>query len=196
MHPPDTSSQGPLHCSEGFARFTAAEAILKGCLESDSRVDLLLAPPEAWCGVLLRRSELEDAAAVAHEHELKVLPSVDASRGVTLGLQAARAGRTAVVCIAHDQLHLAAPALDDMARHPFTPGAGLLLLVENDPVRLRWPSPHRLLSSMEVACLEPIDMSEYYAPYVAASERAAKRQATIAATLALEQRVQELVASA
>ncbi|QOJ16656.1 MAG: hypothetical protein HRU76_03190 [Phycisphaeraceae bacterium] len=144
--------------NEGYALLSAAESLLKACLEADTGVDLVVGPPDSWFDSVLRA--VEDAASndLLRRHGTRVNPSADAGRAVTLAIHAARGGRRAVACVPNEQLALAMNTLMPGLRRSFESDGGAVLCVENDPRRHPWPSPRRLLSNAGLPCLEPSDL--------------------------------------
>lgn len=145
--------------NEGHALLSAAEAILKACLEADQPVDWVLGPPDSWFDAVLWVQNDGPSADLLRRHGTSIASSVDAGRGVTLAIQHARSGRRAVACVPNEQLALAMNTLMPGIRRPFEADGGAVLCVENDPRRHPWPSPRRLLTNAGLTCLEPADLA-------------------------------------
>lgn len=146
--------------TEGRGLFSAAETLLKGCLESDVPVDMLTGPVDTWFGAAIRAAREPEVKTAAAAHGLDVRVAIDSARAVAMALRAARSGRRAVAALANDSLHLCMPAIvQEAARGEWRRGAALLV-IEDDPARAPWPSPQALLASAGAACLSVVDLND------------------------------------
>jgi len=140
--------------SDGFAVFTAAEAVVKGCLESDLAVDAVFCPSEPPFDAIGRLAAADANAALLRSHETRVESPVDVARGVTLAVHEGRAGRRVVAIVPNARLHDALDALSEAGDLATGPGGGVLLLVEDDPDGAPSTSPHPLLAASGLVTFE------------------------------------------
>jgi len=150
---PPTRDATPLSRVEGSVVVTAAEAILKGALESEMPVQRVLVPPRAPFLPLLRIAADEAVAPLLQRHGCEVLPVGDAARAVSLGWRAAMGGRPAVLLLGNDQLYYAMPALQ--ALPPIGGGGALAMVIEDNPELAPAAGPRRLMADLGVPILEP-----------------------------------------
>ena len=86
-----TSDKTPLLARhDGESLYSAPEAMLKGLLEAEPAVSLVVGPAIEPFAALLRLGAREPAAALLRDHELRLARTPDAVRAVTLALHAAR----------------------------------------------------------------------------------------------------------
>ncbi len=139
----------------GWPLFSAPEAMLKGVLESDVPVELVIGPPEGpWAALLdLARDDRAEQLLRSNGTALRATP--DASRAVTLAAGAAASGHRAIAVLPNAGLDDALPALD-RARAIAIAGAGALCLVlEDDPRGCPSSCPREAARRLDVPTLEP-----------------------------------------
>jgi hypothetical protein len=148
----------PLARGEGHAMCTAFEAILKGLLECELPVAEVMAPRRPPMEGLFRALSDERSAETLERHGLRLVPVVDAARGVSLAVRTAAMGRRCVVCVPNDQLEIAvAAAWRDGAGASRGTGAAVLLL-EDNPYLSPGACPIRAAQQLGVPCLTPSDL--------------------------------------
>lgn len=145
----------PLSRVDGRLPLTAAEAILKGVLESEIPFHRLIGPVRPPFLPIFRRAVEESAARLLQRHACEVLAVEDAARSVSLGSRAALAGRGALLLLGNDQLYYAMPALQSL---PERIGGGLVLVIEDNPGLAPAAPPRTLMAELGIACLEPHDL--------------------------------------
>ena len=148
----------PLARGEGHAMCTAFEAILKGLLECELPVAEVMAPRRPPMEGLFRALSDERSAETLERHGLRLVPVVDAARGVSLAVRTAAMGRRCVVCVPNDQLEIAvAAAWRDGAGASRGTGSAVLLL-EDNPYLSPGACPIRAAQQLGVPCLTPSDL--------------------------------------
>jgi hypothetical protein len=144
----------------GYCVFTAAEAILKGLLEADPGVGLLSGPPVGAFAGLFHAAAEPAAARLLLAHGTKVVPAPNAARGVTLALQAGLSGHRAVAAVPDQDLGAAMPALVQAAAATLADGAGVCVVLEDDPPACPAACPRRACIGLGLACIEPSTVRE------------------------------------
>lgn len=148
----------PLFLTEGFGVYSAFEALLKGCLEADLSVDLLLLPREPVFSPVLELAAEERHAALFKRHGLVVNAVPTAARAVRLAFQAAAQGGYVVVLVSNEQMDAAIAEVAAARDHALDQG-GVLLVVEDDPDIVPWLCPRVMSGRLGLACLEPADLA-------------------------------------
>jgi Pyruvate/2-oxoacid:ferredoxin oxidoreductase gamma subunit len=148
----------PLARGEGFALCTAFEALLKGLLECELPVAQVLSPRRPPLEGIFRAVSDERSAEVLERHALRLVPAVDAARGVSLAVRSSAMGRRSLVCVPNDQLDIAmAAAWRDGARDGSAGGRAVLLL-EDNPYLVPGACPVRAARALGLPCLAPSDL--------------------------------------
>ncbi len=145
----------PLARVDGPVPLTAAEAILKGVLESELPFHRLIGPPRPPFLPIFRRAAESSAATLLQRHGCEVIAVGDAARSVSLGARAAMAGRASLLLLGNDQLYYAMPALQSL---PARMGGGLVLVLEDHAALSPAAPPRPLMAELGIACLEPHDL--------------------------------------
>jgi hypothetical protein len=157
----------PVARAEGFALFTALEALLKGSLECEQDVHVLLGPRRQPFEPVFRAAESSEVAETLARHGMAIVPSQDAARAVTLLGEARMRGQGAVALLPNDQLDGAMPALartvGARALHPDhevpSASAGLgVLVMEDNPYAVPTTCPRRVCRRVGIPTVEPWDV--------------------------------------
>ncbi|MHC5025068.1 MAG: hypothetical protein ACYTGG_14390, partial [Planctomycetota bacterium] len=157
-----TSAQPPeteLARQEGTVFLSAAEAILKGSLESDVAVSLICGPRQDPFAGLFRLRGTESVASLLRRHGTRVQAVPDARRAVALAWQTARGGRADVVTIPADQLEQAQIQLRRIGGSPLDGGA-MAVILEDRPLEQALPSPREIAVRLDWPVLVPSDVGE------------------------------------
>ena len=148
----------PLTRGDGHALCTAFDATLKGVLESELAVQQVLAPRRPPLEGLFRTLADERSVEVLERHGVRLVPVVDAARGVSLALRGAAMGRRSLVAVPNDQLDAAMAAAWRDGRGA-VPGQGrVVLLLEDNPYLVPGSCPVQAARAMGIACLSPDDL--------------------------------------
>jgi len=145
--------------AEGSDLFTAAEALLKGALESEVAVQLIVGPRRGPLGGLFEAQSDERGRALLVEHGLTLLACADGARAVGLGWEAAKAGRRALAIVANEDLDATMPALERAAATLPVEEGGLCVLFEDRPEVAPAACPRRAARRLDVPCIEPADVA-------------------------------------
>lgn len=145
--------------AEGSDLFTAADALLKGALESEVPVQLLIGPRRGPLGGLFDAQGDERVRAILQEHGLALLACADGARAVTLALEAAKGGRRAVAVVSNEDLDAAMPALERATATAPVEEGGLCVLLEDRPEVAPAACPRRVARRLDVPCIEPADVA-------------------------------------
>jgi hypothetical protein len=149
----------PLHAAEGPVFLTAAEATLKGVLESQVAVGLVAVGSSARWSEIASVTQQDAVQRLLGRHQSEVVVGGDGARAVTLALAAVRARRSAVALVPACDLVSALDALRD-ARAAFgDPEHGLAVILEDDPVGEPGICPRRLARDAGLVIVEPGDLS-------------------------------------
>ncbi len=148
----------PLARGEGHALCTAFDALMKGVLECELPVHEVLSPRRPPLDGIFRVLSDERSAEALERHGVRLVPVVDAARGVSLAVRAASMGKRALVCVPNDQLEIAcAAAWRDGAREVGGGGSAVLLL-EDNPYLSPGACPVRAARALGIPCLAPQDL--------------------------------------
>lgn len=148
-----------LACAEGSELFNASEAVLKGALESEVAVHVIVGPRRGPMGGLFELQSDERVKALQTEHGLILMPCADGARAVWLGLETARTGRRALAIVSNEDLDVAMPALERAADTSPEGEGGLCVLLEDRPEIAPAACPRRAMRRLGVPCMEPMDVA-------------------------------------
>ena len=149
----------PLARVDGHALCTAAEALLKGFLETDLDVHAVFVVRGSAFGGLLGIMERAEDRAVLARNGVEIIEVLHASRGVELAAQEGSRGRRAAVMISNDELDGVVLALAALARTPLTEGGAICLVLEDNPYAVPTTCPRRVARRTGLRVLEPCDLS-------------------------------------
>ena len=149
----------PLARADGHALCSAAEAILKGLLETELDVHSVFAPGGGMFAGVLAAAESDAARPVLARNGIEVVESVTALRGLELAAQQASRGRRAALLVANEDLDGIVAALAELVRTPLPSEAGLVLILEDNPFAVITTCPRRVCRRAGLSALEASDLS-------------------------------------
>jgi indolepyruvate ferredoxin oxidoreductase len=156
---------------EGRCLLWGAQALLKGILEADREVHLLVGPragAESFAGIFQAASD-ELVAALLKKHGTTIATALTARRSIALahqaacggagagGVAAAGGGRWTMSLVPNEHLDSAMPALTAVMEKPLPPGAAMCIIMEDQPLRYPASCPRMAASRVGMACIEPAD---------------------------------------
>jgi hypothetical protein len=154
----------PVARADGFMLCTALEAILKGSLECEQDVHLLIGPRRAPFEPIFRAADSSEGRETLIRHGMELLASQDAARAVTLLGEARIRGTNAIALLPNDQLDGAMPALvrtvGARGVHPeggSDGGLGVMVL-EDNPFAVPATCPRRVCRRIGIPTVEPWDV--------------------------------------
>lgn len=137
--------------------------MLKGFLEAERETSLVTGPREAF-REFFQTAARDDARELLQQHNLNVVPSSSAKRGLMLArrqaLTAADKPGGTFALIPNAQLASCLPELTAMASAASLRNGGLCVILEDNPRTAPAMSPQQLSSQLGVACLEPGTVGE------------------------------------
>ncbi|MFO0962966.1 MAG: hypothetical protein U0625_08685 [Phycisphaerales bacterium] len=145
----------PLLRAEGTALMSAHQAILKGVLESEIEIDLVIAPRQVPFEPVFTMLDEPAVARALETHRVRVVDSVDAPRAAALAVRAAREGRRVLALIPNEQLAVALGPVRRALETPFPEGGGIALLLEDNPYLVRLSSPWDAARSLGLPVVAP-----------------------------------------
>ena len=157
----------PVARAEGFMLCTALEAILKGSLECEQDVHVLLGPRRQPFDPIFRAAETAEGRETLSRHGMELVASQDAARAVTLLGEARMRGRHAIALLPNDQLDSAMPALvrtvGARVLHPALEETGAatglgVLVMEDNPYVVPATCPRRVCRRVGIPTVEPWDV--------------------------------------
>ncbi|MCA9283718.1 MAG: hypothetical protein KDA22_00780 [Phycisphaerales bacterium] len=147
-----------LACAEGRQLFTAAEAILKGALESEIAVNAILAPRCASFAGIVEGVASEAAERLLSAHGCTVMAAPDGARAVSVATQVACSGHGAMALVPDEDVDAAMPALNALPRQ-LDHGGSLCVLLEEDPVVGNGFGALSIAERLGLPCLAPADLT-------------------------------------
>lgn len=148
----------PLGRADGHALCTASEALLKGFLESEFDVHLIVGVRRAPFEGVFEAAESEAPQLILSRNGLRVVAAFDAVRAIELAAQEASRGRRAVVLLANDELDQVVVALAELAQSPLGDGAGICIVLEDNPFAVQTTCPRRVCRRSGITAIEPCDL--------------------------------------
>ena len=146
---------------------TALEAILKGSLECEQDVHVLLGPRRQPFEPMFRAAESPEGRETLTRHGMSVVASQDAARAVTLLGEARTRGQHALALLPNDQLDSAMPALvrtvgarvmhPELAEGGTGDGLGVFVM-EDNPYVVPATCPRRVCRRVGIPTVEPWDV--------------------------------------
>ncbi|MFM1804264.1 MAG: hypothetical protein RL136_1143 [Planctomycetota bacterium] len=149
----------PLHAAEGAVLVDAAEAFLKGVLESQVAVGTVALPNAPRMAAFIRCVQSDAVQKLLARHQAEVWTGGDGARAVALALAAVRGGRSAAAVIPAADIVVAVDALRDARANFRSPEHGLAVVLEDDPVAEPSLCPRRIAIDAGFAVIEPADLS-------------------------------------
>lgn len=151
---------GRLGRHEGPTFLTAAEAVVKGVLESEVPVELLAACREGALGAVWQASREEAAERLLREHGTHVVDGGDASRAMALVLQAARSSRGGIALVPNAELDRSSGAIEEAAAAQLDGRGAMVIMMEDRPEREPNSCPRRAAIRMGLPLIEPGEIAD------------------------------------
>lgn len=153
-------SSSNLARAEGLELFSATEAILKGCLESEAAIHHVVGPRSGLVGALFRTAQEESAARVLASHGCVVEAVPDSARAVAAAIQTAKSGRRAMALVNNRALDHAMPAIERLCRGRVEGDGAVCLLLEDSPERAPTLCPREAAFRLGLTVIEPADLGQ------------------------------------
>lgn len=149
----------PLGRVDGHALCTASEGLLKGFLETELDVSLVVGARRAPFEGIFECAQGAEQQIILARNGVRVVAAFDAVRAIELAAQEAARGRRAVVLIANDDLDQAVVALAQLAQSPLGEGAGVCIVLEDNPFAVPTTCPRRVCRRSGMTAIEPCDVA-------------------------------------
>ena len=149
----------PLNRADGFALCSAAEALLKGFLETELDVHAVFAPRSGAFASVLALARTESSESALARNGVEVIEAQSALRGLELAAQQAFRGRRAALLISNDELDSIVGALAELAKSPLPIDAAIVLVLEDNPFAMPATCPRRVCRRAGINALEAPDVS-------------------------------------
>ncbi len=149
----------PLSRVDGSALCTAAEALLKGFLETELDVHAIFGVRRAPFETVFRTAELESNQQILQRNGVRVVAVQDASRAIELAAQEAARGRRVAVLIPNDELDNVVLALAQLSESPLGESAGICVVMEDNPFAVEATCPRRICRRAGFTAIEPCDVA-------------------------------------
>jgi indolepyruvate ferredoxin oxidoreductase len=141
--------------AEGRVPASAIETIVKGALESELPVASIAAARRAPFDSLARLAPDEATQRVLGRHGLELVLVDDAVRALAVALRQARNNRCGLALFGNDQLPSILPSLQAALPLRRMPEAGVVLVVEDDPLGCPAICPRRSMAALGLPIVEP-----------------------------------------
>lgn len=148
----------PLARVDGFALCTAAEALLKGFLETELDVHAIFGVRRPPFDGVFRTVELEANQLILQRNGVRVVSVQDSARAVELAAQEAARGRRVAVLIPNDELDTVILALAQLSETPLGESAGICVVMEDNPFAVATTCPRRVCRRSGFTAVEPCDV--------------------------------------
>ena len=145
---------------EGWTLYSAAEAVLKGALESDTGIELIAGPRRGSFVPLLDLAQDEAVSSLLARHGAALLTTPDARRAVRLAAQSAASGHDAFAVVPNDEIDLAMAALHDAASVKLDRGGAMGVILEDDPWGSPCTCPRQAARRLDTPCIEPAGVAQ------------------------------------
>ena len=149
----------PLARVDGSALCTAAEALLKGFLETELDVHVIFGVRRAPFDGLFRAAELEANELILQRNGVRVVAVLDGTRAIELAAQEAARGRRVAVLIPNDELDNVVLALAQLSETPLGESAGICVVMEDNPFAVAATCPRRVCRRAGFTAVEPCDVA-------------------------------------
>jgi len=138
--------------------YNAAEALLKGVLESEIPVALVAGPRRPPLSGLAESLADERVSRLFIRHGCSVLTTPDGARAVLLALHEARSRRSALASVPNGDLDASVPVLERLAGERLNGECGVAIVLEDDENAAPSACPRRAAARLGLACIEPADL--------------------------------------
>ncbi|MSR69516.1 MAG: hypothetical protein EXS17_04140 [Phycisphaerales bacterium] len=149
----------PLGRVDGRALCTASEALLKGFLETELDVNLIVGVRRVPFEGVFDAVESELPQLILSRNGLVVVAAFDSVRAIELAAQEAARGRRAVVLIANDDLDQVVVSLAQLGQAPIGEGAGVCIVLEDNPFAVPTTCPRKVCRRSGLTAIEPCDVA-------------------------------------
>ncbi|MSR43928.1 MAG: hypothetical protein EXS15_01010 [Phycisphaerales bacterium] len=149
----------PLARVDGSALCTAAEALLKGFLETELDVSVLFGVRRSPFDALFRVAELESNKLVLERNGVSVVAVHDSARAVELAAQEAARGRRVGLLIPNAELDEVVVALARLCEIPLGETAGICVVMEDNPFATPTTCPRCVCQRAGFSAVEPADLA-------------------------------------
>ncbi len=148
----------PLARVDGFALCTAAEALLKGFLETELDVHVIFGVRRSPFDVVFRAAEQEASQLILQRNGMRVVLVQDSARAIELAAQEAARGRRVAVLIPNDELDSVVLQLAELSETPLGESAGICVVMEDNPFAVATTCPRRVCRRAGFTAVEPCDL--------------------------------------
>lgn len=145
---------------EGAAILSAFQVVMKGLLEAELEVSLVCGPRQGSFGGVFNVAAETANLAIIRQHGIRVTPTPDAVRGLTLATQAARSGRAAISLLPNIDLDDSIAVIRNAMSEPFDRGGAMGILLEDSPRSSPASCPRQTARRLGLPCIEPADLSQ------------------------------------
>ena len=149
----------PLARVDGSALCTAAEALLKGFLETELDVHVIYGVRRVPFETVFRAAELEANQSILQRNGVRVVEVQDASRAIELAAQEAARGRRVAILIPNDDLDNVVLSLAQLSETPLGESAGICVVMEDNPFAVVATCPRRVCRRAGFTAVEPCDVA-------------------------------------
>jgi len=153
-----TNWSPPLARVDGFALCTAAEALLKGFLETDFDFHAIFTVRRAPFEGVLRAAELDLNREILERNGVRVVGVHDSGRAIELAAQEAARGRRVAVLIPNDELDGVVLALAQLCESALGESAAICVVMEDNPFAVETTCPRRVCRRTGLTAVEPCDV--------------------------------------
>ena len=157
---PSSTSSSPLAAHEGLALLTAAEAILKGVLQSELPIAEILGPEQGGFRSLFAAARREAAARLLSRHETQVTRTGTAARAVSRAMLVGRFGRSALAFVPAAEMVDSVPSLRRLLGQPLHRQGAVGIVIEDDPALSPGVCPRVLSRQLDLTAIEPVGVGQ------------------------------------
>ncbi len=154
--PPKWSA--PLARADGHALCTAAEALLKGFLETELDVHAIIGVRRSPFDGVFRTAEIESNQAILQRNGVRVIVAADSLRAIELAAQEAARGCRVVLLIPNDDLDRVVVQLAELSQGLLGESAGICVVMEDNPFAVATTCPRRVCRRTGLTAVEPCDL--------------------------------------
>lgn len=145
---------------DGLCLLSAAEAMLKGALESEIEIAVIAGPRSGAFASLFAVGTEPHGANLLRQHGTRLAAVPDAGRAVTLASYAARSGRAAFALIPNQTLDAAMEEIVQATAEPLDRGGAMCLVMEDSPSQYPASCPRQAAQRLGMPCIEAADVGQ------------------------------------
>jgi TPP-dependent indolepyruvate ferredoxin oxidoreductase alpha subunit len=146
--------------SDGHALLWAAEAIVKGLLETQVEVRVVAGSSRGALARVFQTAMQPEVAALLRQHAIQFRNAPDASRALTLARFAAQSNQAAFALLANDELDSVISMVSQACREPLDRGGALCLIFEDDPIGCAALCATTMAYRLNMPAIEPADVGQ------------------------------------